>query len=126
MAELSGQDPENATLVKMVDVHLRLNWEADKEERCWEQRSCLNWLKFRDRNMTYFHRMASTRQTRNTVIGLRTYSSTWVSDGEGLIGLATSYFQDLFTFSDGGDIDSFLFIVARWITNDMNSQLLQS
>lgn len=79
---------------------------------------------YKDRNTTYLHLTVTVRKQRNTIKGLHSASGAWVSNEDRLLGLATSYFRDLFTSSDEGDSDCVLDCVERRITDDMNHRLL--
>ncbi|KAA3466281.1 5'-nucleotidase surE [Gossypium australe] len=59
------------SLAELVDVKLHLNMEMDKEERYWEQRARVNWLKMRDKNTSFFHKFASQRRRTNRIRGLQ-------------------------------------------------------
>lgn len=68
---LSALDPDDENLAKMEEIRIALNWEADKEELEWEEKARANWLKFGDRNTTFFHNFANSRKWRNKVKKLR-------------------------------------------------------
>lgn len=94
---MNEADPKESVIVNIMKVKLALNLEADKEELYWAQRARSNWLKFGDRNTTYFHRLATQRSKRNKVTKLENESGVEI-EGEGnLQVLATRYFEELFT-----------------------------
>ncbi|XP_040934502.1 uncharacterized protein [Gossypium hirsutum] len=65
LSELAKADQDDVNLAETINVKIQLNLEIDKDERYWEQRARVNWLKFGDRNTTFFHSHASQRRRRN-------------------------------------------------------------
>ncbi|MBA0626339.1 hypothetical protein Godav_004020, partial [Gossypium davidsonii] len=61
------QDPTDEILGEIMEVQLGLNFEADKEEVYWAQRTRLNWLQYGDRNSSFFHRVEVARHNRNRI-----------------------------------------------------------
>ncbi|KAA3480336.1 hypothetical protein EPI10_020778 [Gossypium australe] len=48
LEELILVEPDEDSLIELMEVKLTLNIEADKDELFWEQRARVNWLKSRD------------------------------------------------------------------------------
>ena len=50
-------------------VHLSMEFEdvTKNEEIAWRQRSRIHWLKHRDKNTKYFHKMATTHKRLDTI-----------------------------------------------------------
>ncbi|MBA0667408.1 hypothetical protein Goklo_000498 [Gossypium klotzschianum] len=55
-----------------LEIQLDLNLKTDKEEMFWEQWARFNWLSNRDRNITFFHKMATGSKERNAIKGFST------------------------------------------------------
>lgn len=55
---ISNWDPSNEILEELMNIHIGLNIEPDREERYWEQQLRINWLKNSDKNTSFFHKMA--------------------------------------------------------------------
>ncbi|KAL4297177.1 hypothetical protein GQ457_12G009590 [Hibiscus cannabinus] len=100
---LEVDDPVDENLAEIIDVKLALNLEADKEERCWEQRSQANWLSKGDKNTSYFHNFASTRKKTNTIDEIVDQTGNVVSSMEEILAVAANYFSDMFTATTLGD-----------------------
>lgn len=58
LKELLVQDRFEKILLELIDTKLQLNLEIDKDEMYWEQKAKANWLKFGDKNTTFFHKQA--------------------------------------------------------------------
>ncbi|GMI69751.1 hypothetical protein like AT1G43760 [Hibiscus trionum] len=99
LQDLISSDPDDDKLQEMIEVKLGLNIEADKEELFWEQRAHSNWLTHGDNNTSFVHKFASYRKKTNHVQGLYDAAGRWVTSDNGMINLATSYFDDLFKTS---------------------------
>lgn len=69
----------------------------EQEEQFWKQKSREQWLKDGDRNTHYFFMSTVTRRRRNKIERLRDDSGIWHYTLPELCGLATRYFQNLFT-----------------------------
>ena len=62
---------------QLLKVHLGMEYEevAKNEEFFWRQRSRIQWIKNGDKNMKYFHRMATTHKRINTIESLKIMES---------------------------------------------------
>ncbi|KAK8713135.1 hypothetical protein V6N13_148360 [Hibiscus sabdariffa] len=103
---LEDCDPDEETLAELVEVKLGLNIEADKEESCWEQWSRVNWLMKGDKNTSFFHNFANSRNKTNKIDEIIDQNGNLVSSMEGVLQTASSYFAELFTASSMGDTAS--------------------
>lgn len=71
--------------------------EADKEELYLEQRARENWIKYEDRNKTFFTIVLLVEKIRNMIRKLENGNGGWVNRQQDLMLLATNYFQSLFS-----------------------------
>ncbi|KAH1114679.1 hypothetical protein J1N35_008057 [Gossypium stocksii] len=67
LSELAEAERDDKNLAEMMDTEIQLNFEIEKDECYWEQRARLNWLKFGDKNTTFFHSQATQRQRKNLI-----------------------------------------------------------
>ncbi|MBA0746748.1 hypothetical protein Gogos_009239, partial [Gossypium gossypioides] len=104
LSVLLEQDPTDEILGEILEVQLGLNFEADKEEVFWAQRTRPNWFQYGDRNSSFFHKVAVARHNRNRILRLEDESGQWVTGAEDMMRIAVKYFENLFTASAlGGD-----------------------
>lgn len=71
-----------------------------QEELIWMQKSREKWIKFGDRNTTYFHTKAAARHRRNKILTLQDSAGEWQTDQPTLESMATEYFKHLYTKDD--------------------------
>ena len=71
-----------------------------KEEKLWQQRSKLHWLKEGDQNTRYFHGKASQRCRKNCIKRLRNQNGEWVDGDDQIARLFIDYYSELFTTSN--------------------------
>ncbi|XP_052484514.1 uncharacterized protein LOC128039852 [Gossypium raimondii] len=122
---LYNQDPSDEVLAEIMEVQLRLNLEADKEELFWEQRARVNWLKNGDRNTSFFHKVAVQRHYRCRVFELEDGVGRSTNSTEEFLQIATDYFGKLFTASESGSNEHLLSLVEEKVTCSMNERLLR-
>ena len=63
-----------------------------REEIIWNQRSRALWIKWGDRNTSFFHATASQRQRKSRIVGLQDLNGVWKEDKEGVEGIIMDYF----------------------------------
>ncbi|CAL1395373.1 unnamed protein product [Linum trigynum] len=110
--------------IRELEMELSRQWEA--EEVYWQQKSRVHWLKKGDKNTSYFHTVTRTRSKRNFVAGLRNDDDAWITDEVGKAGIATSFYQNLFTTKNqvGNMAERVASLpIARSVTPEMNASL---
>ena len=65
----------------------------------WRQRAHTNWLRFGDRNTTFFHNACSSQRRRNRIGKLQKENEGWAVEELEKQELATNYFPQLFSTS---------------------------
>lgn len=63
-----------------------------REEIIWNQRSRALWIKWDDRNTSFFHATASQRRRKSRIVGLQDLNGVWKEDKEGVEGIIMDYF----------------------------------
>ncbi|XP_074362148.1 uncharacterized protein LOC141702349, partial [Apium graveolens] len=74
----------------------------ERQEMYWKQRAKQFWLQEGDRNTRFFHRYASARKNKNSIKRLRDANGDWCDTEEGIQGVVTTYFDQLFKSTEGG------------------------
>ncbi|KAL4201302.1 hypothetical protein AMTRI_Chr02g215350 [Amborella trichopoda] len=77
-------------------VRLKYFAKLKKEELFWFQRSRVKWLKARDMNTRYFHRVANCRRRDNTISILKKDNISLTHPGEIKTAAILDYFQTLY------------------------------
>ncbi|KAK6126633.1 hypothetical protein DH2020_039627 [Rehmannia glutinosa] len=93
------------------------------EETFCHQRSRALWIKLGDRNTGFFHRKASQRQARNSILKLQQDDGNWAEEEHELVGVLTDYFENLFTFVANTDTHKVLETVEPKVSPQMNESL---
>ncbi|MBA0729024.1 hypothetical protein Golax_022433, partial [Gossypium laxum] len=80
LSKLIEAERDHINLAEMIDTKIQLNFEIKKEERYWEQKAKLNWLKLGDRNTYFFHSQATQRRKKNLINKLQNDSGWETKD----------------------------------------------
>ena len=75
-----------------------------QEELLWFQKSNEKWVKWGDRNTSFFHTQTIVRRKRNKVSGLFLNDGSWNIDAEVLKTEAMGFYQNLFCSSENVDL----------------------
>ncbi|KAH1098567.1 hypothetical protein J1N35_015488 [Gossypium stocksii] len=67
LSDFLTAERDDYNLAELINTKIQLNLEIDKDERYWEQRTRINWLRNRDRNTAFFHSYAIQRRRRNRI-----------------------------------------------------------
>ena len=113
----------SGSIEKVRRLKIELNELYDKEERMWQQRSWLQWLKCGDQNTKFFHGSATQRKRRNFIKGLGDEDGTWHEDEDVFSGMLTTFYVDLFTSSNPHDLERALDGVQSVVTEEMRIDL---
>lgn len=94
-----------------LDLISQLEELLSMEDSYWKQRSRSEWLKFGDRNTSYFHHKASQRKERNAISFLVNEHDVQLNDLHSMHDHANSFFAKLFStsFPETSGIASLLF-----------------
>ncbi|KAL9674277.1 hypothetical protein QQ045_030548 [Rhodiola kirilowii] len=98
----------------------------EREELFWRQRSRAEWLKFGDRNTSFFHAKASQRRRKNDIDKLKDHLGEFCDLEEGIVSIVISYFTNIFhsqvNTQDGSWAKGFDHI-PRLVSEEMNDKL---
>lgn len=116
---------DDSNLAEMIDTKIQLNFEIKKDERYWEQRARLNWLKLDDKNTAFFHSQATQRR-RNLISKLQNSSGWKTDDIQEMESIAQSYFQNLFSSKNQENYDRLLSGIDRCVSEEDNRKLTEN
>ena len=94
-----------------------------REEMLWMQRSRIDWLRNGDRNTKFFQNRAKWRARRNKVKRLIDAAGCSHGDSKVMGGMATSFFENLFTRDDSLDPQPVLSLFEEKVSQEMNNRL---
>lgn len=110
---------------RLLMLKVELRDLLSSEEKLWQQRSKLHWLKEGDQNTRHFHGKTSQHFRRNSVKRLMDSNGVWRDGDEKVVGLFIDYSNELFTSSNPSHIGDVLESVSWVVTEQMNSELLR-
>ncbi|KAL4347365.1 hypothetical protein GQ457_17G005960 [Hibiscus cannabinus] len=87
----------SAKMVKLeAKLQLELETLLEHEESLWKQKSRSDWIKFSDRNTSFFHSRALSKRRRSRISMLKLSDGEWCSDNTILCENAVQFFTQLF------------------------------
>ena len=82
-----------------------LNDLLDKEEKMWQQRSCIQWLKSGDQNTRFFNGLATQKKRKNFIKGMCDGNRVWQEGDEVVLAMLVNFYSQLFSSSNLYDLD---------------------
>jgi hypothetical protein len=104
-------------------LRFKLGRLEDQHNTFWQQWAHANWLKYGDRNMSYFHAVASERRKQNVIKKLVREEGGVVETEEEIGSYVTNHYKSLFMSSVGSHSDNLLCHVSPSVTEGMNNLL---
>nr|KYP65030.1 hypothetical protein KK1_019646 [Cajanus cajan] len=87
-------------------IQMELDETCLREEYLWFQKSREKWVKFGDRNTSFFHAQTLARRRRNKIQGLFLPDGTWHTDPVVMKTEAVRFYKELFSVeNDQGSLD---------------------
>ncbi|KAA3482842.1 reverse transcriptase [Gossypium australe] len=126
LAKLLEEERSDDNMAELIDTKVALNLEIEKDERYWEQRARINWLKLGDRNTAFFHKQATQKRRRNLIQKLQFEDGRETKVFEEMEEIARSYFQHLFSAGRMGDYNHVLDGIDRCVLEEDNPKLKAS
>ncbi|XP_072077905.1 uncharacterized protein [Arachis hypogaea] len=118
--EFSEQQQER---IKDLKVEISQLWK--KEEKYWGQRARLKWLKFGDKNTSFFHATTIQRRDLNKIERLKDAEENWITGSKDIMKLVERHFTDLFATTTKSRVEECTQIIPKKVTVEMNRELLK-
>lgn len=112
----------NYPLIELVKLELAKLWSY--EEKFWNQRSRVKWLKDGDSNTIFFHHSIIQRRRDNRICKLELDSGIWVENEVDIRRTIDSRFHGLFTTGGHRELQHVLANIKRVVSPEMNEVLL--
>ena len=109
-------------LINRITAELTTTYTA--EEAYWRQRSRLLWLSLGDQNTGYFHASARKRGRANSFSVIENEAGEMVYKEGDIAKVIVSYFNSLFTSTEGERIDTVNFALKPIISEETNQKLI--
>ncbi|XP_019168846.1 PREDICTED: uncharacterized protein LOC109164752 [Ipomoea nil] len=101
-----------------------LNRIEAQEDAYWRQRAKQHWLKDADANTKFYHRYASHRKKKNTIVKIMNDSRDWV-EGEAMRNIILNYYRNIFSSGSPNDNGEFFGNIGSRVTQVQNETLLR-
>ncbi|XP_019167308.1 PREDICTED: uncharacterized protein LOC109163041 [Ipomoea nil] len=95
-----------------------------QEDAYWKQRAKQHWLKDADANTKFYHRYASNRRNKNTLVKIMNDSGEWM-EGDDMAGVVLDYFKRIFTTNNPVSGDLIYNNVTPRVTRAQNEVLMR-
>ena len=116
------EEPANRDTIR--DIQGRIEKMLEQEDLKWRQRSKQAWYQKGDRNTPNFHAWASQCRRQNRIECIKDEDGReWETEAD-IREAFTTYFQQIFTTGEKGDMSDILEGLDGWVTMEMNSRLL--
>lgn len=89
----------------------------------WRKQSRLNWFQAGDRNTSFFHVKASSRQKKNLITGIFDDEAVWQEEEMKVEEIAVGHYQNLFQSNNPTEFMELLDAVQGKVTLIMNHRL---
>lgn len=106
-------------------IEMEIDGLLEKEETMWKQRSRALWLQEGDRNSTYFHKVANSRNRRNQISKITDSAGVLHNKVEEVELVFRQFFEELFTSQGENDMDEVLSAIETSVTPEMNRILME-
>ena len=94
-----------------------------KEEIMWKQRSCLDKMKWGDRNTKFFHRKANWRAKKNNISAIRRSDGSLSHDMDEIKRITNYFFKNIYSCDSMVNPSHILSLVKPVVNDKMNEDL---
>ncbi|XP_020970175.1 uncharacterized protein LOC110268393 [Arachis ipaensis] len=113
---------EKQEKTQQIKENIATLWK--QEEKYWGQRARLKWLKWGDKNTSFFHATTIQRRGRNRIEKLRNEAGSWIEDRKEIMKHIEERFDALFTSSNNTNCESVIRNIPVRVTESMNRELI--
>lgn len=113
------------TAEEIEPLKKQINETLVKEEVMWSQRSRVEWIRCGDRNMKFFHAIATQRQRKNQIEGLWGSDGQWYEEKEKIEEIILDYFANIYNSEHPSDHVVNVIRLENRVTPEMNDTLLE-
>ena len=110
--------------IRIKQLKEEINVLMDRENRMWNQRSRILWLKNGDGNTKFFHTRASHRFRKNVILGIEDSHDEWKVEPNDIGVVLINFYQELFTSLNPTLHDAVLDQIPHVISEEMNKELM--
>nr|XP_027086514.1 uncharacterized protein LOC113708252 [Coffea arabica] len=107
----------------MTELKNQLKEAYQEEEKFWNQKARLDWLREGDKNTKYFHAFVKGRRIKNRIRKLQRENGSWAESEEEIVSEISGFFRELFTSGGRNDMSEILEGIPHSITQEMNTNL---
>ncbi|KAG5555977.1 hypothetical protein RHGRI_006568 [Rhododendron griersonianum] len=101
LAVIQADCPSDSNMGELYQIKKEIETLLDREEMYYHQRSRINWLRYGDRNTSFFHASVIQRRQRNQLLRLKDDNGDWATSDGDINQLLQGYFSNLFQAIDG-------------------------
>nr|XP_025605294.1 uncharacterized protein LOC112696649 [Arachis hypogaea] len=112
---------ENQRRMQLLKENIATLWK--QEEKFWEQRSRLKWLRWRNKNTAFFHATTIHRRQRNRIERPKNASGQWLNNTSEIMEHIEEHFQKLFASATRHGFEGTINKISR-VTKEINNELL--
>lgn len=123
LAVIQVDCPSDSNMGDMYQIKKEIETLLDREEMYYHQRSRINWLRYGDRNTSFFHASVIQRRQRNQLLRLKDDNGDWATSEGDINQLLQGYFSNLFQGNGSRNMEDVLASIPQVITPSMNSSL---
>ena len=124
IAKIEAETMRRGDNSQLRELKVEIHDLMDKETRMWSQRSRVLWLKNGDRNSKFFHKKATQRFKKNSILGIEDKRGNWQEQPEVIEDIIVEYFAKLFTTRNSVIEEGSLSFIPRLVTDEINEQLM--
>ena len=124
LAKIKAETMRRGDNSQLRELKVEIHDLMDKETLMWSQRSRVLWLKNGDRNSKFFHKKATQRFKKNSILGIEDKRGNWQEQPEVIEDIIVEYFAELFTTRNSVIEEGSLSFIPRLVTDEINEQLM--